>query len=49
MMPRRMLNVLFEGLVITAVLVAFLASSAKVVRPAMGSGSLVAQFHRSGE
>ncbi len=34
-MPRQMLNVLFEGLIITAVLVAFLATSAKVVRPAV--------------
>jgi hypothetical protein len=36
-MPRQMLNVLFEGLVITAVLVAFLASSARVVQPAISN------------
>jgi hypothetical protein len=34
LMPRRMLNVLVEGLTITAVVVAFLATSAKIVRPA---------------
>ncbi len=45
-MPRQMLNVLFEGLVITAVLVAFLASSARVVRPAMVSNDLAIQFSR---
>jgi hypothetical protein len=33
-MSRQVLNVLVEGLTITAVLVAFLASSARVVRPA---------------
>jgi hypothetical protein len=44
-MPRQMLNVLFEGLVITAVLVAFLASSARVVRPAV-SNNWAIQFSR---
>jgi hypothetical protein len=42
-MPRRMLNVLVEGLTITAVLVAFLATSAKIARPATMSPSSAAK------
>jgi hypothetical protein len=42
-MSRQMLNVLVEGLTITAVVVAFLATSAKMVRPATMSPSISSQ------
>jgi hypothetical protein len=43
LMPRQMLNVLVEGLTITAVVVAFLATSAKLARPATMSPSVSSQ------
>jgi hypothetical protein len=46
-MPRQMLNVLLEGLIITAVLMAFLASSAGVQRPTRVSSILPLSHNRS--